>query len=315
MLAFFLALFSVAGAMAQPALPDIAVKADKGLLILSWTCQYNGIRSITVMRSQDSVKNYTAIGQVKNKGKGIQAFADGHFAVGKNFYKLAIVFSSGLSWTSNHCSVVADRAMLATVHNAWPSNDSLQLYLFAGNSDRPAPADTIAAAISRAGASRVVIAPHKDSIVAAKPVRQPAIRVDTSKQAEPRKIFVAFDADTTNVAPGIVKDSTHSVPVKKKITVAFAYPDSNSATFVRSRFIYADTATGHIKMYLPDDVKNHHYSVKFYDDQGHMIIDLPKINTAKLIIDKRNFQRTGTYKFVIRKDVTELEKGSVVVGP
>ena len=66
-------------------------------------------------------------------------------------------------------------------------------------------------------------------------------------------------------------------------------------------------------MNLPADVSTHHYSVKFYNEKGNMIFEVPKINAQNIIIDKRNFQKRGVYKFVLRRDVVELESGYVVV--
>ena len=51
---------------------------DKGINILSWTCQYNGIKSIAVQRSTDSVYNYATVGYVKKLKKGPQAYIDEH---------------------------------------------------------------------------------------------------------------------------------------------------------------------------------------------------------------------------------------------
>ena len=69
--------------------------------------------------------------------------------------------------------------------------------------------------------------------------------------------------------------------------------------------------SGHVNMNLPDDVKSHHYSVKFFDAHNVMIIDVPHINADHIIIDRRNFQHTGVYRFVLRRDVTELETGYI----
>ena len=66
-------------------------------------------------------------------------------------------------------------------------------------------------------------------------------------------------------------------------------------------------------MNLPDDVSTHHYSIKFYDKDNHVVIDVPRINTAKLILDRRNFQKKGVYKFAIRKDILELEHGYITI--
>lgn len=112
---------------AQPQLPDIVGATDKGVNIISWTCQYEGLKSIAVQRSGDSVGNYTTIGYVKNLKKGQQAFIDGHPAPGDNWYRLIINFSSDLNWNSNRTKIYVDSITLMN-KAVLPPNDSLQQY-------------------------------------------------------------------------------------------------------------------------------------------------------------------------------------------
>lgn len=108
-----------------------------------------------------------------------------------------------------------------------------------------------------------------------------------------------------------IADSSQAAPQKLKISISYEDPNSVSPTFVTSRFISTDEVTGHVNMNLPNDVNQHHYSVKFYNLQNHMVVDVPKINSSKTIFDKRNFQRKGIYKFILRRDVVELETGYI----
>ena len=315
--------FKVSDVIAQPALPDVAGSTDKGIVILSWICQYNGVRSITVLHSMDSVRNYAEIGHVKKKDKGIQAFVDGHPAAGKNFYKLAIIFNSGLSWTSNHCSVYVAKGLTGIAGQVLPENDSLQKFIVTEDINKTAATDTITSTIIRNGQNTGKNnKPHKDNIMP-KPdtsslfsdAPKAITRVDTiKKQATPmQKISVSFELDSSDIVAGMYVGNNPVVQHQRKITVTFEDPGENSTSFIKSRFIFTDPVTGHVNMELPDDVKQHHYSVKFYDEQNHAVIDVPKINTAKIIIDKRNFQHKGVYKFILRKDVTELEQGYIEI--
>ena len=309
--------------MAQPSLPYIAGSAGKGIVILSWVCQYNGIKSITVFRSSDSVNYYSVIGHVKKKDKGVQAFADGHPVAGKNFYKLAIVFNSGLSWSSNHCSVYVDKQSIDLQAKALPENDSLQKFIVTEDVSKPAITDSIASSINRNDKSKVknngqaktkLSIQDTNTLSGAAP--KPNTKIDTATKKElVHKVYVSFNLDSTDIVAEISSGNTHSVPPRKKITVTFVDPGENSVGFIKPRFISIDPATGHINMDLPDDVKTHHYSLKFYDEQGHVVIEVPRVNAAKIIIDKRNFQHPGIYKFILRKDVTELERGYIELKP
>ena len=82
----YLLLFSFT-ATAQPALPDITATVSRGAIIVYWNCQFNAVKSITVLRAPDSVYNYQTIGSFKNPEKGYQEFIDTHPAEGYNCYK------------------------------------------------------------------------------------------------------------------------------------------------------------------------------------------------------------------------------------
>lgn len=110
---------------AQPLLPDIVGASEKGINVLSWVCQYEGIKSIGVQRSSDSVYNFVTIGYVKNLKKGTQAFIDGHPVPGNNWYRLYIAFNSDLTWYSNRFKLHVDSAAILA-KGVLPPNDSLQ---------------------------------------------------------------------------------------------------------------------------------------------------------------------------------------------
>ncbi len=269
----------------------------------------------------DSAGKYMEIGHVKKKDKGVQAFVDGHPSAGKNFYKLSILFNSGLSWNSNHCGVIVDKASLDKLQAVLPANDSLQKYIVTQDLSKTATSDTITSALTRNTKDRTV--PLKDSLKKTTQSKGGVIndaqpsnpKNDTAaKHSESKpKISISFTLDSNDVVTSVVSGTGQVAHEKKKITVTFEEPNSASTDFITSRFIFTDSVTGHIDMFLPDDVKTHHYSVKFYDAQNHVIIDLPRVNTAKIIIDKRNFQHEGMYKFILRRDVTEFERGYIEI--
>jgi len=302
--------------MAQTALPDIAGASDKGIVILSWNCQYNGVKSINVLRSTDSVYFYSAIGKVKKLDKGTQAFVDGHPVPGKNYYKLVIQFNSGLTWTSNHCSVVIEGAPAQL-----PPNDSIQRYIVTNDTaktKKTTKATTVAAAKPPVKDNLAVDPEDLEDTPAPKGQKQAAdpdndeADSTANKPVVPtHKVYISFDMDPTPVTKSTI--TTDKRPGDyKKVTISFEEPDETSKV-IRSLYVYADPATGHITLNLPPDVATHHYSIKFYNDQNQMIIEVPKLNATKIILDKRNFQRKGTFKFVLRKDVTELESGYVEI--
>lgn len=242
-LLFFLS-FSVAS-QAQPQLPDMVSVTQKGLVALGWTAQFDGIKSIAVQRSADSVYNFTTIGFVKNTKKGPQGFIDGHPMPGKNYYRLYIAFSSDLTWISNRILVTVDSAQILAA-GVVPTNDSLQRLV---SGILPALA---------------------------------TVRVDSS---------TGKPIGSTNILPKIG-------------TTAPAIPPSP--------YVFTNPFTGHINIELPN-VYDHQYSIRFYDGTDRLVLDLNRIPESPIVLDKRNFQKKGIFRFDILRDRKAWEKGFVSV--
>jgi hypothetical protein len=217
-------------AKAQPMLPDMQALTQKGINILSWTNQYDGLKSIAVERSADSIYNFTTIGYVKDLKKGPQAFIDGHPNPGVNWYRLNIVFSSDLNWYSNRVKIFVDSAQLLQ-QRVLPPNDSLQKMV---NS------------------------------------------LTLNNSSDPSEI--------------------------------------NAFTYIRSQYVFTNPFTGHVNVELPENAdKKATYSLKFFNGNNTEVLHVPKISEHTIIIDKRNFQKKGLYKFELRKNKELLETGYITI--
>ena len=89
------------------------VVTDKAQNKLSWTNQYDGVKSIAIQRSNDSVKNFVTIGILNNPKKGPNSFTDERPMIGRNNYRLFILFSGDVEWYSNLYKVNLDSATVA----------------------------------------------------------------------------------------------------------------------------------------------------------------------------------------------------------
>ncbi len=168
--------FTGVPAIAQPPeLPDIIAASDKGVNVISWTCQYEGIKSISVQRSSDSVFNYSTIGYVKDLKKGPQAFIDGHPQAGNNWYRLYIGFSSDLTWYSNTIKIFIDSATLLS-KSVIPPNDSLQKY---ASSVKIEPGDIIASSAQQAAENTVTTSTGTTT-----PTTKPKLNLNLPKEDE-----------------------------------------------------------------------------------------------------------------------------------
>ena len=255
---------------AQPQLPDIAGTTTKGVNILTWTCQYDGIKSIAVQRSRDSAYSYATVGYVKNTKKGVQVFLDGHPAAGNNWYQLYIVFNSDLTWISNKIKLHIDSATLENQTAVLPPNDSLQKLIVA---DKNGPS------IKTGGKGHIVVV------------------IDSTKN------MVSSQTSTS---------ASSAEATKPRITISMEGGDVNPYNYIRSRYIYTNPLNGHVNMEVPEP-NRYHYSIKFFDQNNKQVLDVPRIPTSPVILDKRNFERKGLYKFVLKRDSRELETGYITI--
>ena len=292
---FLLSLIGLKSA-AQPTLPDISGFTGNGTVQLTWNCQYEGIKTISVLRSADSTGSYKAIGNVGVLRPGVQVFTDIHPLPGQNFYKLSIRFRSGLNWNSNHFGIsVADTTPRPSVQEQQVFN----------------PQKQFAEPIKTNNHDKQISGPTAKAIGQPPQVAKAACDTQALKKAA---VSLSFDPDTArgNLS-GLLESSKIPTAPRQKIIITYDDSLENSATLIRSRFIFVDPVSGHINITLPDDVHLHHYSLKFYDEKNKMIIDVPRVNAADIIMDRRNFQKRGNYKFVLRKDALELESGYITV--
>ncbi len=268
---FFCTLFFLvhSKAFAQPTLPDLAAVSQNGMNILTWECQYAGVKTIIVERSSDSIFNFVTIGYVKDLPKGVQYFIDGHAKPGTNWYRLKIIFGSDLNWTSNRLKIVMDSAQIAQAR-VLPGNDSLQ-YMVAKFKTRTLN--------------------FPDS----------ALTNSSVKTYSGRTRFVTSGKSNTDSA--------------SKKGISLEIPDIeqvNAYTYIRSHYVFTNPFTGHINIEVPD-VLSHKYSLKFFNSTNQAIIEIEHLSAPKIILDKRNFQKTGMYRFELFKDKEKLETGYVTV--
>ncbi len=316
-LIFVLSVFIVTKLYTQPLLPDIAGALEKGIIILTWECQYDGVKSISVLRSSDSVHNYSTVGYVKDVKKGMQAFVDGHPGAGKNWYQLYIVFNSGLTWNSNRMKIYVDTATLLNQQLVLPPNDSLQkLFKTTLATDKPVKSKSGMVVSMDTGSKKGSDANTIDisGITGVTDI----FKLVTKKDSGTIFYSLATGVRVTTIPmnkvgiPDVAK-STEPVVKPKPITLSLnSDPNINPYTFIKSRYIFTNPLTGHINMELPA-VSSHHYSVKFFDDHNNVVVEIPKIMASPLIIDKRNFQNKGIYKFELRRDNSQFETGYVTI--
>ncbi len=107
---------------AQETLPNMSIKSSGGKVLLTWNCTYDGVKSIAVQRSSDSIKNYSTVGYLSNPKKGVQSFQDELPNAGRNYYRLYILFPYDLEWYSNTFSGYVDSTLLSKKNTTVTNN-------------------------------------------------------------------------------------------------------------------------------------------------------------------------------------------------
>jgi len=127
----------------------------------------------------------------------------------------------------------------------------------------------------------------------------------------------ATPTSATNVTANAIPQNMAVLdpPLKRFVLKTNDTVTTDMSMQVPSEYIFIDSFTGNINIFIPEDLGRHHYSVKFYNDQGVVMYDIPRITVTKIIMDKRNFQQKGIYKFIIRRDIIEFDSGYLRITP
>lgn len=120
---------------------------------------------------------------------------------------------------------------------------------------------------------------------------------------------IVYKGKTTSTIPFL-----NSVASTGKVVPLSLPPtDLTDISYIKPIHVSLSAATGHVKVILPPFSANTCYSLTFYDMQGQLVADIPRLKVREFLIDKRNFQRSGTYRFVLRKDGVLLESATIRV--
>ncbi|HTN17777.1 MAG TPA: hypothetical protein VL092_08865, partial [Chitinophagaceae bacterium] len=110
------------------------------------------------------------------------------------------------------------------------------------------------------------------------------------------------------------KDTSQANAVLKPV-LTLEIPDIenvNAYTYIKSQYVFTNPFTGHVNIEIAD-AKTAKYSLEFFDNKNKMILEVPKIAEPYVILDKRNFQKVGMYKFELYKEKVKLETGYITI--
>ena len=328
-------------------LPAIMVSTEQAENNLTWYCQYEGVKSISVQRSADSVRNFTTIGLINAPKKGNGTYRDLHPTVGKNYYRLSIAFGGDLEWFSNTYKIILDSATIAKVQQ-----EKAAAALAIIESMKAAEAAAQAAAEQKAASERALNALKEEARVAKlnEAAEKKAAQLEKEKAAAAtaalikaakkvdniaqEKTEIKVDKMTTDtiqpVAEIKAKSNVDKLEKEKATPTAESKLDKKVAkkeksnlliepvvapppfTFVPSTKIYTNSNTGHVTIKL-EDAWNRRYSIRFYDPSKNEVLRISRVSKPSLVLDKNNFNSRGIYSFQLFDGSAVIDTGFVTI--
>jgi len=86
----------------------------------------------------------------------------------------------------------------------------------------------------------------------------------------------------------------------------------NTISYAKSQYVFTNPFTGNINIEVPEPFVQNYY-ILFYDQGDKQVLKIPRINDKVVVLDKRNFQKSGIFKFKLFKNGEEFEKGFVTI--
>ncbi|MCF8294292.1 MAG: hypothetical protein K9I70_10815 [Chitinophagaceae bacterium] len=316
-------------------LPAIMVSTEQAENNLTWYCQYEGVKSISVQRSADSVRNFTTIGLINAPKKGNGTYRDLHPTVGKNYYRLSIAFGGDLEWFSNTYKIILDSATIAKVQQ-----EKAAAALAIIESMKAAEAAAQAAAEQQAASERALNALKEEARVAKlnEAAEKKAAQLEKEKAAAATAALIKAAKKVDNIAQEKTealaemkaKSNVDKLEKEKATPTAESKLDKKVAkkeksnlliepvvapppfTFVPSTKIYTNSNTGHVTIKL-EDAWNRRYSIRFYDPSKNEVLRISRVSKPSLVLDKNNFNSRGIYSFQLFDGSAIIDTGFVTI--
>jgi hypothetical protein len=316
-------------------LPAIMVSTEQAENNLTWYCQYEGVKSISVQRSADSVRNFTTIGLINAPKKGNGTYRDLHPTVGKNYYRLSIAFGGDLEWFSNTYKIILDSATIAKVQQ-----EKAAAALAVIETMKAAEAAAQAAAEQKAASERALNALKEEARVAKlnEAAEKKAAQLEKEKAAAATAALIKAAKKVDNIAQEKTealaemkaKSNVDKLEKEKATPTAESKLDKKVAkkeksnlliepvvapapfTFVPSTKIYTNPNTGHVTIKL-EDAWNRRYSIRFYDPSKNEVLRISRVSKPSLVLDKNNFNSRGIYSFQLFDGSAVIDTGFVTI--
>lgn len=112
---------------------------------------------------------------------------------------------------------------------------------------------------------------------------------------------------------GSAANNKLSVLSLKHIVLPRPIDNITEPLFVTPIHVGVQKNTGHVFVKLSTSISRERHTIDFYDKEGSKVVSIPDIAVDYILIEKRNFQHKGVYKFVLKRAGSELETGYITV--
>lgn len=126
------------------------------------------------------------------------------------------------------------------------------------------------------------------------------------------RLFITFKGGTyiftesKRPSPDTASIASTVVNVKKEENAnQFAIDNPKIELFVPSKHVYTGN-NNNVIITIPN-VRKHHFSIKFYEDDGTLLFEIDRVRQSFLILDKVNFLHSGLFRFELFQDRLPIE--------
>jgi hypothetical protein len=278
---------------AQDTLPKFSVvtKGNKKFII-SWTNTFPNVTQISIQRSKDSTKGFASILTVPDPTAVQNGFVDAKAPDANQFYRLFVVQEGGKFFFTKSKRAFWDTVRVLPVPKQASPENAKRVVI--NDNVSPKQAEEIKEKLQQQNT----------------PAPAPVV-----KPPEPEKFFFIKKRDTLlgQINTKDFKKFRDSIVTKTKDTIAISSVDTilikpfvPKEVFKPSKFVYTER-DGNVAINLPL-AATHHYSIKFFEEDGSPLFDIAEVKEPVLLIDKVNFMHAGWFRFELYEDGKLKEK-------
>lgn len=258
----------------QDTLPKFTLIERGNRVTISWVNPYKNLVQLNVQRSFDSLRNFSTIYSATSPELPQNGYTDTKPASNRYFYRIFYVLDGGSYFFSRAKRSVGINDTETPVTNV---RDNSVLRDFTNTIvDKVVPGD-----------KRVVTVKTKDSVI--------------------RQLSINSFRNFRDSILRLTKDTLYAINDSLVTLSPYKLIDA----FKASVYIYVNKE-GLINVALPL-VNEKKYRIKFFEENGTSLFDIPIVKESPLILDKSNFVHSGWFQFELYEDNKLKEKNKLYI--